>query len=92
MQNRILATIVACVVALVLLHFLVGFQTVGGNQLGVKETWWGGVDPQPLTPRTYMFIPGFTTKVYPYEISSQVFVMNNVPSATDSAVAASATE
>ncbi len=80
MQTRILATVVACVVALVLLHFLVGFQTVGGNQLGVKETWWGGVDPQPLAPRTYMFIPGFTTKVYPYDKSTQVFIMNNMPS------------
>ncbi|MBV9127714.1 MAG: prohibitin family protein, partial [Verrucomicrobia bacterium] len=83
MQTKILAAVVAAVVLLFLLHFLVGFQTVGGNQLGVKETWWGGVDPQPLQPRTYMFVPGFTTKVYPYEKSTQVFIMNNIPSSVE---------
>jgi regulator of protease activity HflC (stomatin/prohibitin superfamily) len=43
----------------------------------------GGVDQEPLHPKTYFLFPGFTTIVYKYDVSSQVFVMNDVPSSVD---------
>lgn len=52
--------------------------TVEGNTVGVKETWMGGVDPEPLMPKTYFFFPGFMTKVFKYDASSQVFIMNDI--------------
>jgi hypothetical protein len=48
----------------------------------VKETWDGGVLPDPLQPKTYVLFPGFTQKVFKYDMSSQVFVMNDQPDAT----------
>ena len=50
---------------------------VEGNEIGVKETWDGGVEAQPLQPKTYVLFPGFTQKVFIYDMSSQVFVMND---------------
>ena len=57
--------------------FAVEITTVEGNQIGVKETWDGGVLPDPLQPKTYVLFPGFTQKVFKYDLSSQVFVMND---------------
>lgn len=62
--------------------FIVDITTVEGNQLGVKETWDGGVEPEPLQPKTYVLFPGFTQKVFKYDMSSQVFVMNDQPNDT----------
>lgn len=70
-------------VALVLASvFAVDIVTVEGNQIGVKETWDGGVLPDPLQPKTYVLFPGFTQKVFKYDMSSQVFVMNDQPNDT----------
>jgi regulator of protease activity HflC (stomatin/prohibitin superfamily) len=57
--------------------FAVDISTVEGNQLGVKETWAEGVLEDALPPKTYVLIPGFTQKVFKYDMSSQVFVMND---------------
>lgn len=57
--------------------FAVEITTVEGNQIGVKETWDGGVLADPLQPKTYVLFPGFTQKVFKYDLSSQVFVMND---------------
>lgn len=57
--------------------FAVEIVTVEGNQIGVKETWDGGVLADPLQPKTYVLFPGFTQKVFKYDLSSQVFVMND---------------
>lgn len=66
------------VLALVLASvFVVDIETIEGNEIGVKETWSGGVLPDPLQPKTYILIPGFTQKIFKYDLSSQVFVMND---------------
>lgn len=46
--------------------------TIKGNQVGVLETWSGGVQDQILTPKTYVYVPGFLYTVYEYDISAQV--------------------
>lgn len=62
--------------------FIVDITTVEGNQLGVKETWEGGVEPDSLQPKTYVLFPGFTQKIFKYDMSSQVFVMNDAAMST----------
>ncbi len=57
--------------------FIVDIVTVEGNEIGVKETWAAGVEDVPLQPKTYVLFPGFTQKVFIYDMSSQVFVMND---------------
>ncbi|OQW94165.1 MAG: hypothetical protein BWK79_07305 [Beggiatoa sp. IS2] len=65
------------VVLLVLTLILFKFETVHGNQIGVLETWTGGVDQNPYPSRTYFLFPGFTQTMYTYPLSIQVFVMND---------------
>ncbi len=70
------------VVAFVILLGVIGivyvadFETIRGNELGVKETFSGGVDPEPLTPKTYLR-NRFTTDIYHYDMSSKAFAMND---------------
>lgn len=54
------------------------WQTVEGNEIGVRETWSGGVDPEPKPPKTYV-IYRWTEHIYTYPTSGQVFVMNDKP-------------
>jgi len=73
--------IVVGVIILVLLAvsmMLVDIVTVEGNEVGVMETWGEGVVPQWLPPKTYVLIPGFMKRIFKYDVSSQVFVMNDV--------------
>lgn len=72
------------VVAIILLIGLVAtlvsveFVTIKGNELGVKETWGGGVSDEILQPKTHV-ISRWTTDIIKYDASSQVFVMNDKP-------------
>jgi regulator of protease activity HflC (stomatin/prohibitin superfamily) len=67
--------LVGGVVATVGSVVLFDFVTVKGNELGVVEGW-GGINPVPVQPSTDVY--KFTNKVYHYDMSSQVFVMNDV--------------
>jgi regulator of protease activity HflC (stomatin/prohibitin superfamily) len=75
------------IAAIVLVIVLVGtlvtveFVTIKGNELGVKETWSGGVSEDILQPKTHV-ISRWTTDIIKYDASSQVFVMNNKLSTT----------
>lgn len=75
---------VGLIVAILLLgsFFAVDIVTIEGNEMGVKETWKDGVLPDPLISKTYVLIPGFTQKIFKYDMSSQVFVMNDEASST----------
>lgn len=64
-------------ILLVLTLALFKFETVHGNQIGVLETWNGGVDSNPYPSRTYFLFPGFSQTMYTYPLSIQVFVMND---------------
>lgn len=71
------------VVGAILLILVIGFflafdiTTIKGNELGVKETWSSGVVNEVYQPKMYFLMPGET--LYPYDASSQVFVMNDKP-------------
>lgn len=62
---------------LILTLIIFKFETVHGNQIGVLETWTGGVDQNPYPARTYFLFPGFSQTMYTYPLSVQVFVMND---------------
>lgn len=62
---------------MVMTLIMVKIVTVEGNQLGVKETWNGGVEEVILQPKTYFLFPGWSQTVYKYDASSHVFVMND---------------
>jgi regulator of protease activity HflC (stomatin/prohibitin superfamily) len=70
--------VVTAVFAVVVILGLSTFsaKTISGNQVGVRETWNGGVDPNPLPPKTY-FYNRWTTQIYAYETSGQVYAMND---------------
>ena len=84
MKNNISLAVVGLIVVILLFgsFFIVDISTVEGNEIGVKETWNEGVVADPLPPKTYVLIPGFTQKIFKYDMSSQVFVMNDQPDST----------
>lgn len=48
------------------------WETVKGNELGIKETFSGGVQTNILQPKTYMLWRGFED-IIQYDVSSQVY-------------------
>jgi len=72
------------VIGVFLFFVTIGWKTVEGNEVGVRETWSGGVDSNSLSPRTYWY-NRWTEKIYTYPTSGQVFVMNSKPSGQDPA-------
>lgn len=75
MNKKVVSYVLIGVSAAILVAFTILFfktVTIKGNQVGVLETWGGGVQDEILTPKTYMYIPGFFYTVYPYDISAQV--------------------
>lgn len=74
--QRLLKIGVAMVAVTIVLLMTFSLHTVPGNMVGVKETFSGGVQPDPLPARTYfLFRP--TEAIYDYPLSLQVFVMND---------------
>jgi regulator of protease activity HflC (stomatin/prohibitin superfamily) len=84
-MKQIISLVIAGVIIVTLIVaslFIVDITTVEGNEIGVKETWEGGVEPDALQPKTYVLFPGFTQKIFKYDTSSQVFVMNDAANST----------
>ncbi len=71
--------IIAIILVLMFVPALVKVATVDGNQVGVLENWWKGVDPNPYPARTYFLFPGFSNRMFTYPLSVQIFVMNDRP-------------
>jgi len=76
MPKLIIIGIIALIV-IVVSFFAINVETVEGNQLGVKETWSDGVVNEVLQPKTYFLFPGWSQKIYTYDASVQMFVMND---------------
>lgn len=74
---KMLASGIVLVVILVAFFATIRITTIDGNQLGVMETWKDGVVTNIMHPKTYFLVPGFNKKVFKYDASSQVFVMND---------------
>lgn len=78
-MHKTIKLVIAAAIGIALIIFVceyVDFETVKGNELGVKETWSGGVEERVYQPKTYMLTPGWSQKIIHYDASSQVFVMN----------------
>jgi regulator of protease activity HflC (stomatin/prohibitin superfamily) len=88
-QNKAVAIAIVCVVLLGLVcaaaWILWDIETIKGNEIGVLETWSGGVDKKPRSPKTYFLFPGYSQIMYKYPISLNLFVMNNIPQGTETA-------
>lgn len=72
--------IVAGVIAVILVIAVTvsaDFTYIEGNQIGVKETWGGGVEDVPLQPGMKILVPGWSQKVLRYQMSPNIFVMND---------------
>ncbi len=80
MRNYIPLIVFGVIAIFLLITSLVLFdiETIAGNEYGVKETWSEGVIDEYLMPKTYILFPGFTQKIYHYDASSRVFVMNDL--------------
>ncbi len=86
MDKRVKWLILSIVVGVALLigtFVAVELVTIRGYEMGVLETWTGGVDPVPLQPKTHWLIPGWSQRVYIYDMSSHVFTMNDTPIKTE---------
>ncbi len=80
MRNYTSLIVFGVIAVFLLITSLVLFdiETIAGNEYGVKETWSEGVLEDVLMPKTYILFPGFTQKIYHYDASSQIFVMNDL--------------
>ena len=81
-KTQVFAVIGAVAAGLLIAVFFILFEVaqIAGNELGVHETWADGVLDDPMQPKTYFLFPGFLHTVYVYDMSSQVYVMNDKPS------------
>lgn len=70
-----IAAIIFLVVLPILGILLFDVTTIEGNQIGVMETYTGGVVEQPYLPRTYFVLPW--ERLYVYDISQKIYVMND---------------
>ena len=78
MKNLKLKLIVVGVVGLfacITMVAMFDIVTIKGNEVGVRESWWNGVDDTPLTAKTYFCWPWQRIEVY--NAGVRVFVMND---------------
>lgn len=76
-SKSLIRLIIGGVVVLVGMMVLVAafdLVPIKGSQVGVKETWFDGVKPDPLPPRTYFVLPW--ERVQEYSVAVQVFTMS----------------
>ena len=86
--NPLVKLVVIGVIALVLVigfFLLFDITTIKGNELGIKETWSGGVVNEVFQPKMYFLTPG--QHLVAYDAASQVFVMNDKPMQVEKAAA-----
>lgn len=70
----------AAILGIIVFAIVVEIHTVRGNEIAVLETWSGGVDDDIYPPKTYIRVPGFMYTFYNYDMSSRVYVMNDLAS------------
>jgi len=82
-EKWVVGGILFAILTIITFTVLVEIETVHGNEIAVLETWGGGVDDQVYQPKTYIRFPGFLYTFYPYDMSSQVYVMNDLASTVE---------
>lgn len=67
---------VATVILLIAGTIMIEISTVRGNQIGIKETWTGGVEDYLYPPKTYFLFPGYSQRIYNYDMTPHVFTLD----------------
>jgi regulator of protease activity HflC (stomatin/prohibitin superfamily) len=77
--------VVGGLAVVMILAFVILFdvEVVTGHEVGVMETWNDGVKPEPYSPKTYFLF--INEKMFKYDTSTQVFVMNDLASQPEDA-------
>ncbi len=75
-STKLIAIAIAIVVSIIIGLLSIRWETVNGNELGVKETFNGGVLPDVLQPRTYRLWRGFED-IIAYDMSSQIYNLDD---------------
>lgn len=75
LQLKLIVVGVVLLFAVIVIFSMFDVVAVKGNQVGVMETWYGGVMNDPLPPKTYFCWPWQRIQTYPTSV--QVFVMND---------------
>ncbi len=75
--------VIVLIVVIAGVFILWDIETIEGNEIGVLETWSGGVDQSPRQAKTYFLFPGYSQTMYKYPLSLQIFVMNDKKEAAD---------
>jgi regulator of protease activity HflC (stomatin/prohibitin superfamily) len=76
---------IICLFLLIFSFFAFRIVTIKGNEMGVKETWSDGVEAEPYGPKTYFLFPGWSQKIYTYDMASQILTMNDTPTKEEKA-------
>lgn len=80
MSFKHIATAIVTVIVLVAFFLTFEFTNIKGNELGVKETWSGGVENKVYQPGMQYLFPGWSQEMYVYDVSSQVFTRRGAES------------
>lgn len=62
---------IGAVITAIFFMMAVDFATIKGHQLGVLETWSGGVQEKIYSPGTHTLVPGFMNDMHPYDMNVQ---------------------
>lgn len=77
LQVKLIAGSVGAVLLLLAAVLMFDVFPIAGNEVGVKETYLGGVHPQPFPARTYFILPW--ERMYKYSTALQVYEMSHAP-------------
>jgi regulator of protease activity HflC (stomatin/prohibitin superfamily) len=74
--SKLITVLITMVILIIIGFCTIKWETVKGNELGIKETLSGGVLTNILQPKTYMLWRGFED-IIQYDASSQVFDLDD---------------
>lgn len=79
LKRSLVTSVIGSILFIFIYFVLVDVVWIRGNEMGVHESWYGGLDPNPVSPGIHFYFPGFAHDVIHYDMSSQIYVMNNKP-------------
>lgn len=78
-KRSLITSVIGGILFIFTYFILVDVVWIRGNEMGVHESWFSGLDPTPVQPGIHFYFPGFAHDVIHYDMSSQIYVMNNKP-------------
>lgn len=76
-EPRLIKVAVIGLILMIVGFFCVSFTSIKGNEMGIKETWAGGVEDRVYQPGMQWRIPAWSQKIYKYDMSVQTFMMKD---------------